>query len=171
MTRKQLNIVWKDILYEMNNLVTGPSNNNVNEQYTVYMMITYAYLIKQGSVPNTANVDIMYKPSFSYANKFNVWLNTANIRKYILDLHVCNDGNYDICSNYVEKLWKKHEEKGEVFNCEITKEEVLALLHSKKKDKELILGITDLFIKGDFKVLRFVVPKIELPKSAIIVSA
>jgi hypothetical protein len=148
MTKDQLLIVWRDILYVLNNMDKTPSKDGHKEQYVAYAFMVYAYLIKEGSSPNKTNVHVDYNPNFSYIAKFDTWLNTAKLRNYLIKQHIVNDGNFELGSRYVEKLWEKEQEKGNVLNGEYSKQELLDLINSQGVDKEIGKKVLSLLING-----------------------
>jgi hypothetical protein len=162
MSRTQLLVVWRDILYVLNNLPTHPMKRGRKEHYLAYAIVNYLYLVKEGSQPNEESITIEYRPNFCYVGKFDTWFNSAVLRKCLVKQHMVNDGNYELGSVYVDKLLEKEEEKGNVFNQVVTKELLIKQLNSATINKDLAVCAVKLLTEGNTEGCRFMKPAEEL---------
>lgn len=159
LSRAQLLIVWKDVLYLLKNTPVDVKHS-LYEHYVVYAMITFAYLKQQGSNANESNLSIHYGASFSYLNKFDRWVNTSKIVQLITEQQVCNDNTYNVGVKYIEKLLGKQESKGTAFNDtykEVNKEQLIGMLNDTSTDKKLTTALLNLLRDGDMELTEWLV--------------
>lgn len=113
MTRAQLHTVWRDIIYEIKR--ADSKQDTLLEQYYVYMLIVYVYLVKMGGNPKTEYVKSYLRGNFLYVGFLDKWLSGNVITHYLTTLRVCNDGDIVLLRNYLEK----HKDDPAVFVKEV----------------------------------------------------